>query len=1076
MTREMRMGRGGPRTRQSRAERLVFERCEDRRVLSVGATVPWTRYEAESGAVGGSAVVLAPNRAIGDPAGEASGRQAVTLRTTGDFVQWRVAAPANAFVMRVSIPDAPTGGGIDATIAIYRNGTFLQQVPVTSRYAWLYGDDNSITNAPTSGPARRIYDESRVFLAVPLAAGDTLRVQKDAANSAALYHVDFVELENVAALPRPANSISITDKGAVPNDGGDDTSAIVAAIADAKAQGKTVWIPAGQFRQSKTIVASGVTVQGAGMWFSELWGYNSGLAGAAGDNAVGFTIAGGNTKLSDFRIVGERTIRRPAGNALGGVFGTGSQFRNLWIEHTECGAWVGMDYSTDPATNLLFSGLRIRNTFADGINLCNGTVGSTIVECTARNTGDDSFAMWSVASSTRANSGNAIRNSTAECTWKAAGLAIYGGGTGNVIENNLVTDTLTYPGITLASSFNALPFAGTTTVRNNTLLRCGGVAWNQRHGAIWIYCDDRSIAATINVTGNRIVDATFSAFEINASALGNAITGPVTFADNVVDGADSILWVAYFARGTATWRNTTASRIRNAALVQNDSRGNFTPIGADVVVSPSANAAPAISVRPTAVVGPVPVRTATLSVRATDDGGAAALRYDWTAIGPAAVAFAANGSAAACDTTASFARAGTYDLRVTVTDASGLKVTDVTSVTVAAVAAAVIVSPAAPTVVAGATQAFSGFVVDQFGTPLAVQPALAWSVTGGAISAAGLFTAPTAPAAVRVTAAVAGVAGSAQVTVPLLGNGQDIGAVGRPGSDTFNLATGVYTVTGSGADIWFAADAYRAVSRPAQGDLTLVARVDSQTNTDPWAKAGLMIREGTAANARFVGLFVTPANGVALQWRTAVGANAVGMQAPAAGPVWLKLTRSGNRFAGFASSDGVVWRQVGVAQTVSMSVAVTAGLAVTAHNNTALSTAAFSNIAIFQAANLALGRPATASTTSAGSAAAVVDGSAASGWTSGGAAAQWVRIDLGAVQTVRRVRLDWGRNYATAYVLETSTNGTTWTRVIAASNGVGGVQDLAGFAATGRFFRLAFTARPATATNYVLNEFAVYAN
>lgn len=805
MTKRRRNTAAGSRDRR---RTISVEPLEDRRMLSVGATVPWIRYEAEDGMVGGAAVVLAPGRAIGDPAGEASGRQAVTLQSVGDFVEWQVTAPANALVMRVCIPDAVAGGGIDSSIAIYRNGSFVQQLPVTSRYSWLYGDDTTVTNNPASGPARRIYDESRTLLSTPLVAGDTIRVQKDAANSAAYYHVDLVELENVVPLAQPANSISITDKGAIANDGVDDTAAIVAAIADAKVQGKTVWMPAGQFRQSQTITVSGVAVQGAGMWYTELWGYNSGLAGAAGDNAVGFNVAGGGTSLSDFRIVGERTIRRSYGHALGGVFGTGSEFRNLWIEHTETGAWVGQDYSSDPGTNLLFSGLRIRNTFADGINLCNGTVGSTIVNCTARNTGDDSFAMWSVASSTRANSGNVIRNSTSECTWKAAGLAVYGGADG-VIEDNLVADTLTYAGITIAASFNALPFSGTTTIRNNTLVRCGGVAWNQEHGAIWVYCDDRSITAPINVTGNRIIDATYTAFEINASARGNAITGPVTFTNNVVDGAESLLWVAYNARGTATWQTTTVSGITGLPWVQNDSQGNFVPVGIGNVMPPPGDSGPVITVRPAAVAGPAPVTMATLSVRATDDGGEAGLRYTWAAVGPAAVSFSANGTAAARDVSASFSRAGTYTFTVTVSDGSGQATSDTVSLVIVPMATHVAVSPAVGPILTGASRQFTASVNDQFGVALAARPAVAWSATGGAISASGLFVAGMTPGTAVVTAAAAGLTGSTQAAVAVLGSGGDVGAVGLAGSDSFTAATGVYSVTGGGADIWYSADSFR---------------------------------------------------------------------------------------------------------------------------------------------------------------------------------------------------------------------------------------------------------------------------
>ena len=52
-----------------------------------GANMPYDTYEATAGTLGGGAAVVGPNRTIGDIAGEATGRKAVTLNSTGDSVQ-----------------------------------------------------------------------------------------------------------------------------------------------------------------------------------------------------------------------------------------------------------------------------------------------------------------------------------------------------------------------------------------------------------------------------------------------------------------------------------------------------------------------------------------------------------------------------------------------------------------------------------------------------------------------------------------------------------------------------------------------------------------------------------------------------------------------------------------------------------------------------------------------------------------------------------------------------------------------------------------------------------------------------
>ena len=79
-------------------------------------------------------------------------------------------------------------------------------------------------------------------------------------------------------------------------------------------------------------------------------------------------------------------------------------------------------------------------------------------------------------------------------------------------------------------------------------------------------------------------------------------------------------------------------------------------------------------------------------------------------------------------------------------------------------------------------------------------------------------------------------------------------------------ANGVFTVNGSGADIWGSSDQFNYVSQPLTGDGTIVARVTSQSNTDPWAKAGIMIKQSTTSNSPYALLAVTPGNGVAFQY------------------------------------------------------------------------------------------------------------------------------------------------------------------------------------------------------------------
>ena len=93
--------------------------------------------------------------------------------------------------------------------------------------------------------------------------------------------------------------------------------------------------------------------------------------------------------------------------------------------------------------------------------------------------------------------------------------------------------------------------------------------------------------------------------------------------------------------------------------------------------------------------------------------------------------------------------------------------------------------------------------------------------------------------------------------------GADVGAPALAGSSTY--ANGVFTVNGAGADIWGGADQFQFVHQTLTGDGQIIARVTAEENTDPWAKAGVMIKQSATAGAPYALLAVTPANGIALQ-------------------------------------------------------------------------------------------------------------------------------------------------------------------------------------------------------------------
>ena len=166
------------------------------------------------------------------------------------------------------------------------------------------------------------------------------------------------------------------------------------------------------------------------------------------------------------------------------------------------------------------------------------------------------------------------------------------------------------------------------------------------------------------------------------------------------------------------------------------------------------------------------------------------------------------------------------------------------------------------------------------------------------------------------------------------------------------LASDHIIMSGIGTDLFGAADQGRFFYKQLTGDGSIIARVDSLVDTDPFALAGVMIRQSTDAASAYFGAFLTGSNGVRFRARSAVSTNATSdtgsattAQTALVEPVWIKIERVGNIFTGYYSADGKTWTTMAwPAQTISMGSTLCIGLAVCSHNATAITTAEFSNI------------------------------------------------------------------------------------------------------------------------------------
>jgi hypothetical protein len=268
------------------------------------------------------------------------------------------------------------------------------------------------------------------------------------------------------------------------------------------------------------------------------------------------------------------TNRANRGHGLNGRFGKNTKISNVWIEHTNVGAWVGRDYSDTPAywnpgDGLDFTGMRIRNTYADGINFSNGTRNSRVFNSSFRTNGDDALAVWANPfvrdQSVDIGHDNHFLNNTVQLPWRANGIAIYGG-YDNSIENNLIYDTANYPGIMLATDHSPLPFSRTTLVANNGLYRTGGAFWNedQEFGAITLFAATSPIVG-VTIRDTDIVDSTYDGIQFKGGNMpGVAITN--VRIDRSNNGA-GILAMAQ-AQGSANLTNVTITNSADGDIVR----------------------------------------------------------------------------------------------------------------------------------------------------------------------------------------------------------------------------------------------------------------------------------------------------------------------------------------------------------------------------------------------------------------------------------------------------------------------------------------------------------------------------
>lgn len=429
-----------------------------------GAKLAYTTYEAEQGELKNGIVENQSSSKEADraTAREASDQAYVDLPTNAS-VSFIAQAEANAVTVRYTVPDGESG-----KVEVKVNNTVIGTLDLSSKSNWQYLDnykyhpdgDVKVHDTPAADRLARFqFDEvSQLFKEANIKVGDKVTITNIDSTPVG---IDLVDLEKAPdAIKQPENSVSITDFGAVANDGSDDYQAFMAAIESAKASKKSVYIPEGQFDFSEQLhiyAPEGVKISGAGQWHTKLHFTSTKIGGGGivfehGTNKIDF----GNVSMDS-----DLTSRYNEGanyKGISGTLGHGSSIHDIKIEHFEVGVWIG-DYSKNKPLNytdgLTISNATIRNNFADGVNFAQGTSNSTVINSNIRGNGDDGLATWSSHhENTNAHvaENNRFLNNTVELGWRAAGIGIFGG-KGHEVANNLIKDNANWGGVRLNTVF-----------------------------------------------------------------------------------------------------------------------------------------------------------------------------------------------------------------------------------------------------------------------------------------------------------------------------------------------------------------------------------------------------------------------------------------------------------------------------------------------------------------------------------------------------------------------------------------------------------------------------------------------
>jgi len=176
----------------------------------------------------------------------------------------------------------------------------------------------------------------------------------------------------------------------------------------------------------------------------------------------------------------------------------------------------------------------------------------------------------------------------------------------------------------------------------------------------------------------------------------------------------------------------------------------------------------------------------------------------------------------------------------------------------------------------------------------------------------------------------------------------DVGTVLHPGAVDFDAAKKTYTISGSGENMWFAADAFQFVWKKMSGDVTLTADISFLTKTgNAHKKAALMLRHSLDADSVYADVALHASGLTSLQFRDEKGAITREVQSKLSGPKRLRIAKRGD-YVYMALGDDL--QPAGGWLRIPLQGSFYVGLGVCSHDKDAVETAMFSNVELTQPA------------------------------------------------------------------------------------------------------------------------------